>query len=171
MDRESQDLLDPEDGSGKKTSSRTFLCVVDQSDEMAKALRFACRRAKSTDGRVALLTVIEPSDFQHWMFVGDLMQEEAREEAEEMLRVLSNVVQKRTGKMPVVYIRDGQLKDELMDLIQNEDISVLVLGASTDSKEGPGPLTTSVLKAAGQFPIPVTIIPGALSDEEIDAVS
>lgn len=155
----------------KKRSSRTFLCVVDQSDEMAKALRFACSRAKRTDGRVALLSVIEPSDFQHWMFVGDLMQDEARQEAEEMLQVLSNVVVKRTGKTPVIFIREGQIKDQLMEIIKTEDVSVLVLGAATDTKDGPGPLTTSMLKSAGEFPIPVTIIPGGLSDEEIDAVT
>jgi len=167
-----QNALEPEAMTETKGSSRTFLCVVDQSDEMEKALRFACRRAKSTDGRVALLSVIEPSDFQHWMFVGDLMREEARLEAEEMIRVLSGVVQRRHGgKMPVVHIREGRMKDALMDVIKEEDISVLVLAASSDGKEGPGPLVSAMLKSAGQFPIPVTIIPGAMSDEEIDAVS
>jgi len=66
----------------RATSNRTFLVVVDDSDEMTKALRYACRRAQHTGGRVALLSVIEPAEFQHWMAVGDLMKEEARDEAE-----------------------------------------------------------------------------------------
>ena len=39
----------------RKPSGRTFLCVVDDSEEFAAALQFACRRATNTNGRVALL--------------------------------------------------------------------------------------------------------------------
>ena len=38
-------------------------------------------------------------------------------------------------------------------------------------KEGPGPLVSSIGKNAGDFPIPVAIVPGHLSDEELDAMS
>ena len=41
---------------------RVFLVVVDDSEEMLVALRFACMRAKSVGGRVALFRDIEPSD-------------------------------------------------------------------------------------------------------------
>ena len=61
---------------------RIFLCVVDSSEEMRIALRFASRRSNHTGGRVALLYVIEPADFQHWMSVEEKMREERREEAE-----------------------------------------------------------------------------------------
>ncbi len=81
-----------ETGPGK-SSEHLFLCVVDESEEMSRALRFACRRSERAQGRVALLYVIEPAEFQHWMAVGDLMREEARAEAEEMLQVVSAVVQ------------------------------------------------------------------------------
>jgi nucleotide-binding universal stress UspA family protein len=152
---------------------RTFLCVVDDSEELAQALRFACRRAMRSDGRVALLYVIEPAEFQHWMFVGDLMQEERRTEAEEMLQVVASVVQKRTGATPVVYIREGKIAEELINLIddEKENISVLVLGAAT-GPDGPGPLVTYLVeKMAGRLRIPITIVPGSLTDEEIDAIS
>jgi hypothetical protein len=36
---------------------------------------------------------------------------------------------------------------------------------------GPGPLITLMADAAGSFPIPVTIVPGELSDDDIDALS
>jgi nucleotide-binding universal stress UspA family protein len=136
-------------------------------------LRFACRRAKRTGGRVALLYVIEPAEFQHWMAIGNLMAEERREEAEEMIQVVSSVVQKLSGSMPVIYIREGKLTDELMELIEKESgISVLVLGAATGSgNEGPGRLVSYVIKRIGKLPIPVTIVPGGLSDKDIDAIS
>ncbi len=152
---------------------RTFLCVVDDSEELAQALRFACRRAMRSDGRVALLYVIEPAEFQHWMFVGDLMQEERRTEAEEMLQVVASVVQKRTGTTPVVYIREGKIAEELINLIdeETEGISVLVLGAAT-GPDGPGPLVTYLVeKMASRLRIPITIVPGSLTDDEIDAIS
>ena len=40
---------------------RVFLVVVDNTAEMRVALRFACRRARHTSGRVALLHVVEPN--------------------------------------------------------------------------------------------------------------
>lgn len=150
----------------------TFLCVVDESEELSRALRFSCARAKRVGGRVALLYVVEPAEFQHWMAVGDLMREERRQEAEEMLKVVSNVVQKRTGKMPIVYIREGNLTEQLMELIEEElDISLLVLGAATGS-DGPGPLVSYLVqKMAGKLRVPITVVPGELSDEEIDAIT
>ncbi|MFO1127781.1 MAG: universal stress protein [Rhodospirillales bacterium] len=149
---------------------RTFLCVVDESEELHQALRYACRRAKSTGGRVALLYVIEPVEFQHWMAVGNLMAEERREQAEEMLQVVATVVQKLSGATPVIFIREGTLTEELMALVGAEpDLSILVLGASVGS-EGVGKVIGYVMKRIARLPIPVTIVPGGLSDEQIDAI-
>ena len=50
-------------------------------------------------------------------------------------------------------------------------MSYLVLAAAT-GKEGPGPLVSNVAgKAASTYPVPVIIVPGGLSDEEIDAIA
>lgn len=158
--------------NSSQQDTRTFLCVVDESEELHQALRYACHRAKSTGGRVALLYVIEPVEFQHWMAVGHLMEEERREQAEEMLQVVASVVQKLSGATPVVYIREGKLNEELMQLIEEEEanFSILVLGASTGG-EGPGRLIAHVIKRIGKLTIPITIVPGGLSDQEIDAIS
>jgi hypothetical protein len=105
------------------------------------------------------------------MAVGNLMAEERREQAEEMLQVVASVVQKLSGSTPVVYIREGKLLEQLWDLIMSDEgLSVLVLGAATGS-EGPGRLISYVMKRIGKLPIPITIVPGGLSDEEIDAIS
>jgi nucleotide-binding universal stress UspA family protein len=152
-------------------SPRTFLCVVDETAELHQALRFACRRAKNTHGRVALLYVIEPVEFQHWMAVGHLMAEERREQAEEMLQVVSSVVQKLSGATPVVYIREGTITEELMELLASEEpFSVLVL-ASAAGSDGPGRVVGYVMKRLGRLKVPVTIVPGGLSDEEIDDIT
>ena len=44
-------------------SQRKFLVIADDTPEFQAALRFACRRARSTGGHVALLRVIEPAVF------------------------------------------------------------------------------------------------------------
>ncbi len=150
---------------------RTFLCVVDESEELSQALRFACTRAINSGGRVALLYVLEPAEFQHWMAVGDIMREERRAKAEELLNVVASLVQKRTGKIPVIFIREGKMTEELATLIEDEkDISVLVLGSSTGG-DGPGPLVSYIVqKMSGRLRIPITIVPGLLSDEQIDDI-
>jgi nucleotide-binding universal stress UspA family protein len=145
--------------------------VVDETEELHQALRYACRRARHTHGRVALLYVIEPVEYQHWMVVGHLMAEERREQAEEMLQVVSSVVQRLSGTTPVIFIREGSLTEQLMHLLESErDLSILVLGAAPHSEEA-GSVVSYVIKRLGRLPIPVTIVPGGLSDEQIDAIS
>ena len=156
----------------KEIHERVFLVVVDNSDEMNVALYFAAKRAKHSGGRVALLYVIEPAEFQHWMFVGTLMQEEAREEAEHAVNEFSTYVQEVTGHTPMVYIREGERQNQLMKLLKEEpEISLLVLAAA-DSADGPGPLVSSLTgDMVGGLPIPITVVPGTLSEEDIDRIT
>ncbi len=151
---------------------RVFLCVVDSSEEVHVALRFAALRARRSGGRVALLYVIEPGDFQHWMSVAEKMREERREEAEQVLQAHAAEVAEITGRAPIFYVREGVPRDEIVRLIEEEPaISILVLGAGAD-KKGPGPLVSSIAgKLSGKFPIPITVVPGTLSDEQLDGLA
>jgi nucleotide-binding universal stress UspA family protein len=151
---------------------RIFLVVVDDTEEMRVALRYAALRARRTGGHVALLYVIEPSDLQQWMAVETLMREERREEAEALLQKLSGEVADLCGSLPIVYIREGRRRDELMALLDEEpSISILVLAAGTGA-EGPGPLVTQLVgKMSGKMRVPVTVVPGSLSDEQIAALT
>lgn len=159
-------------GEDDRPVQRIFLVVVDDSPEMAVALRFACRRARHSGGRVALLYVIEPSEFQNWLGVGKLINEEARQAAEQVLQRQASKASELTGSMPILYLREGSKRDELLALIEEEpSISILVLGARTDQR-GPGPLVSALTgKFIGRLRIPITIVPGGLSDEDVDALS
>ncbi len=163
---------DQSKASQKQDGGRVFLVVVDQSEEMRVALHFAARRAMRTGGRVALLFVQEPAEFQHWMAVGDLMREEAREEAEALMQRLSAEVREWSGTYPVVHMREGDVREELLKLLEEEpSISILVLAASTESG-APGPLISYIVgKGSGSLRVPVTIVPGSLTDEEIIAIT
>ena len=156
----------------ERITERVFLVVVDESPEMHKALRYACRRAKRTGGRVALLYVMLPPEGQQWGSVVELMREEARQEAEQVVARYADVAATMTGVPPSIHIREGKSRDELIKLIvEDQSICVLVLGSSSSS-EGPGPLVAAFIgKAGAQLRIPLTIVPGALSEAEIDAIS
>jgi nucleotide-binding universal stress UspA family protein len=151
---------------------RVFLVVVDESEELKVALRYAARRAQHTGGRVALLYVIEPTELQHWGAVESLMKEERREEAEALLQKLAAEVTQIAGTMPIIYIREGRRRDELLAMIDEEkSISILVLAASPGS-EGPGPLVSALTgKLASKLRIPITIVPGSLTAPQIDSLA
>ena len=158
--------------SAETHDDRVFLVVVDDTEEMTVALRYACRRAAHTGGRVALLYVVESSEFQHWMSVGDLMREEARSEGEQILQRCAAQVSEQTGSLPVLYLREGSRRNQLMELIDEEpSISILVLAADTGPR-GPGPLVSALTgKFVGKLRVPVTIVPGNLSDEQVDNIA
>src|SRR5438445_764300 len=99
------------------TKPRVFLVVVDESEELQTALQYAARRAAHTGGRIALLYVIEPSELQHWVAIENLAREESREEAEQVLQRLCEEIAPIAGTMPIVYIREGRRRDELLALI------------------------------------------------------
>lgn len=148
---------------------RKFLVIVDKSPEHQKALRYATRRAQHIGGHVSLLTVISPADFQHWRSVEDAMREEAFGEAEGLLYDAAGTVNRLSGLFPEFLIREGKSRDVVMSLLKDDpDIMVLVLASGT-GREGPGPLVSLVAQQAQlSYPIPVTIVPGGLSDEDID---
>ncbi len=69
-----------------KQSGRVFLVVIDNSPELRVAMRYACRRANRTGGRVALLHVIDDEDFRQFLGVSELMRQESRQEAEALVQ-------------------------------------------------------------------------------------
>ena len=151
---------------------RVFLVVIDDSEEVHQALYFACRRAKRLKGRIALLCCIRPAEFQHFAGVGELMREEAREKAEELVRVSSERVNELTGETPMVYLREGEPGTEVINVInEHEDISILILGANTKG-DSTGPLVSYLTnKGAAECQVPVTIVPGNLSEKDIDRLT
>jgi len=148
---------------------RKFLVVIDKTKECAVALRFATRRAQHTGGRVTLLCAATLPDFQQWRGVEEIMRDEAYAEAETLVQDAAKVVNDLAGIVPELVIRYGLTTECLSQLLKEDpDISILVL-ASGIAKEGPGPLV-SMFGTAVQA-IPVTIVPGNFTDEQIDALA
>ena len=158
--------------SGVPGAERVFLVVVDESEEMPVALKFACKRAKKTGGRVALLHVVQPTEFVHWLGVETLMREENREQGEALLQKYAAEVNRSTGQPAILLVREGDEAQQVAEVLQEDTtISILVLAASTSS-EGPGPVVSHLTgKELSNLRIPITIVPGCLSDAELDAIT
>jgi nucleotide-binding universal stress UspA family protein len=152
-------------------SQRKFLVIADESPEFQAALRFACRRARSTGGHVALLKVIEPAVFEHWSGVRDEIERQAREEAEAALQKVAEYVVAETGLPPEFIIVHADNTRAALRQVIGEDpaIKILVLAAAVGGR-GPGPLVASIAKDGvkwGSRNVPVTVVPGDLTDDEI----
>ncbi|WEX09469.1 universal stress protein [Chelativorans sp. AA-79] len=150
---------------------RKFLAIVDETPECDRAVAYASRRAKSTNGLVVLLFVVEPGDFQHWLGVEQIMREEATSSAQAALNAYASKIRESVGIEPELVVREGKTVEEIHKLIEeDQDIAILVLGAG-GAKEGPGPLVSSIAGKGAAFPIPVTVVPHSLSDEEIESLA
>ncbi|HTQ12563.1 MAG TPA: universal stress protein [Rhizomicrobium sp.] len=149
---------------------RKFLVVVDKTPECAIAVRFATRRAQATGGRVTLLCAVQPADFQQWRGVEEIMKDEARQDAENLIHEAAKTVNELSGIVCELVIAEGRTGEALLALLKaDKDISILVLAASI-AKEGPGPLV-SMVASTTHYPIPVTIVPGNLGEADIDALA
>lgn len=155
--------------------ARKFLLIVDESAEVESALYYAASRIAHSSGTIQMLYIIEPQEFQHWVGVRQVQLEEQTNKARALFRLFRR-------KLHLVgfenipceeIIREGNKAAELLAQIEeDEDVAILVLGASTDP-QGPGPLVSTLAagKAAGAFPIPITIVPGNLSLDDILALA
>lgn len=157
--------------SSEEGHKRKFLVVVDDTPECSRAVAYASKRAEKTGGQLLMLYVIKPSEFQHWIGVENIMRAEAQADAEATLAKYTDFVRDAAKIEPEQVVLEGTPHEVISELIENdEDIVILVLAAGVDG-EGPGPLVSSFTRSMStHFPIPMTIVPGDLKDEEIEAL-
>jgi nucleotide-binding universal stress UspA family protein len=148
------------------------LVIVDDTAEWDRAVYYASRWAIRVGGGVVMLRIIETEDQnQQWLGVADIMRAEAHDEADAALDRASGRANGIAAITPERVIREGEATEQILDVIdQDVDIVMLVLAANP-GPEGPGPLVTMMASAVGSFPIPITIVPGGLTDTGIDALS
>ena len=150
---------------------RKFMAVIDDTPECERAVLYAARRAAKTNAGLTLLFVIEPGDFQHWLGVEQVMRAEAMETAEAALAKYAAYAREKVGIESENVVREGVAVEQIHALIEeDQDIAILVLAAGA-AKEGPGPLVSSIAGRNAAFPIPVTVVPYNLSDEDIESLS
>ena len=156
---------------GEPGEKRTYLVVIDDSPEARTALHFAARRAAKTHGAVEVLAVVEPQDFVQWGGVQAAIEEEQRLRIEASVAASVGEIVDAAGIKPVIIVSPGEPVQVVRGLIgTRNDIAALVLGAAPSGS--PGPLVANFTGTdAGKLPCPVMIIPGALSDEQLERLS
>lgn len=150
---------------------RTYLVVVDETEEAAIALRFAARRAAKTGGAVEILSLIPPAEFVQWGGVQATIEEEALLRAEALVAGAAGALIEESGIRPTITVRQGDPIGIVRKILEdNKGIAALVLGAAASGS--PGPLVSHFAGAdAGKLPCPIMIIPGSLDREAIDRLS
>ena len=148
------------------------LVIVDDTAEGDRAVHYASRWAIRAGGSVVMLRIVEvENQNQQWLGVADIMRAEAIEEANTALDRASGRANGIAAITPERVIREGDPTEQMIDVIDKDvDIMMLVLAANP-GPEGPGPIITTMANAVGTFPVPVIIVPGDLTDAQIDALS
>ncbi|MEM9267427.1 MAG: universal stress protein [Pseudomonadota bacterium] len=151
---------------------RKFLVVLDDTPECINAMRFAAIRAHKTGGGVELLAIIPPEEFQHWIGVGERMRSEAHARIHAHYEIFKGELEKNEDITPTLAIREGERVTEILAHIQSDsEIGVLVLGARAKG-DGPGPLVADLTGGrVNDMHVPITVVPGTMTKEEIVAVS
>jgi nucleotide-binding universal stress UspA family protein len=150
---------------------RVYLVIMDETDEAQVALRFATRRAAKTGGTLHLLALIAPQPFQAFAGVQATIEQESLDKAQASVAAAAGSVLSEGGRMPVISVRQGEGVKVVRDyLAEHPEVAALVLGAAREG--GPGPLVSHFAGAvAGQLPCPVFVVPGSLSEADIDRLS
>ncbi len=150
---------------------RTYLVVIDESEEARLALRFASRRAAKTGGAVHILALVPQADFVAWGGVQATMEEEARVRAEELVTNAAGAIVQELGTRPAITVKIGDGVEVVKAMLADHpEIAALVLGAN--SQGAPGPMVSHFTgNDAGTLRCPVMVIPGSLSEEQVDELS
>lgn len=94
-----------------------------------------------------------------------------REEAEALLNRLGEKAADLSGASPVFLVEEAETRDAIRKAVEeDEDIKILVLAAATGGR-GPGPLVSAMAKegaGVGGRRLPITVVPGDLSDDEVE---
>lgn len=151
---------------------RKSLIILDDTPEMLNAMRFAATRASKTGGGIVMLAVISAEEFQHFMGVADVMRAEAHEKVEAHFQIFKDRMEKREGITPTLAVREGDRVEQVIEYVKSDpEVGVIVLGAAAD-KSGPGPLVTALTgRRLNDLRVPVTVVPGSMSKEDILAAS
>ena len=150
---------------------RKFLVILDESPECQNAMRFAAMRAAHTSGVVVVLAIIPPEAIQHGIGVAELMRQEAEDRITSQFQLFGRWMRDTQGINPELVIREGDSTTQLLAHLESDsEIGVLVLGAAA-GKAGPGPLVSRLLRDLSSLPCAITLIPGDLSRERLEAIS
>jgi nucleotide-binding universal stress UspA family protein len=153
------------------TLRNKFMVCVGHGEVSKVAVRFACARAKKSNCTVELIHVIEPADFQALFAVTDKVREERRQEAEKLLQGLAALAQ-QMSVTPSLNLREGPRGEEIVKAtLEDPNINLLIIGMETAESSQTGLINWLLPRIGDKLLVPVMIVPGTLTDQQIDALT
>ncbi len=149
-------------------AAHTYLVVIDETPECARAVRYAARRAQRTGARLRLLHVLKPAQFLQWGGVQADMEAEAADIGQSLLETHAVEAEQIMGVRPSTAVIRGKPGEAVLAAIeQDRSIRALVLAAAARGR--PGPLVDFFSgERAGSLPCIVMIVPGGIEPDELD---
>jgi len=146
---------------------RTFLVIIDESDEARAALRFAARRAVQVEGAVHILALVAQQSFSAFGGVQATIEQEARDRAEILAHGVAGNLLAESGIMPTISVKIGNGQKLVSEFLEgHKEVAALVLVAAKGGS--PGPLVTHFAAQAGALPCPLYVIPSDYDETDSD---
>lgn len=146
---------------------RTFLVIIDESDEARAALRYAARRAVAVGGAVHLLALVAQQSVSAFGGVQATIEQEARDRAEMLAHGVAGNLLAESGVMPTISVKIGNGPKLVTEFLNtHEEVAALVLGAAKGS--APGPLVSHFAAGAGSLPCPLYVVPEGYDETRSD---
>lgn len=151
--------------------AETFVVVVDDTPECAKALRYAALRARHTGAKVLVLHVLPPGPFLEWRGAQQEINAEEERIGEEILLAKALEAETLSGERPETRLIRGVAKQAVLEaLTSDRSVRALVLAAAARGR--PGPLVDFFAgQQAGKLPCMVIVVPGSISDSDLDRLT
>jgi len=151
----------------KTMDKMIYLTVVSPDQDFTPALQYASLKAKKNTGVVGLVYAIAPSELRMNAGVEELVLEERRKEAEDLLMEIAGQIKKVAGRAPMIFVREGSLKDQTFLLLAEEqNTAQLVLGSQVNG-ESVEVFLSNAQKKMSAAAKPVLVVPDSMTEEQV----
>ena len=157
----------------KKRNNRNYFIVIDQSEEMWTAVKFAIKRAKSTKSQLTTISFIESvSDGMMLTSITEsiLDKDQIEEEKIKHKEVHEFIYQNSKIKADTEIFKINEIDSFIEFLNKYSSNSTIILATSQDIGK-PGPLIDKLIYEKNNTLLcPLVVINGNLKDEEIEKI-
>ena len=147
------------------TNLKEYLLVyVDESEEFLEAMKYACELAQTESLGIMLLYVVQDENFRHWKGVENIMREEQKNEAKEVLEKYIKYIKDNYKLHVKSYIKTGDKLDVLIKTLNGKrpKIKNLVLGLAMDKIENNKVISSLTGILRKKLTLPIIIVPGKI---------
>ena len=152
----------------KKINSKKLkeylLVYVDESDEFIEAMKYACELAKTESLGIILLYIIQDENFRHWKGVENIMREEQKNKAKEVLEKYLEYIKNNYKLYVKSYIKTGEKLEVLIKTLNGKRLKIrnLVLGLAMDKIENNKVISSLTGVLRKKLTLPIIIVPGKI---------